>query len=83
MWWQRAVTPAQWKRFSAVLEAGAHTIGYTCETFEATPTQWLDQGRTQDPHVDFAMQRMADESDAFVVVHGGLGTLASWHWCGT
>ena len=58
-------------------EAGAHTIGYTCETFEASsePNGWIKDER-KTPTLTARIQRMADESDAFVVVHGGLGTLA-------
>lgn len=58
-------------------EAGAHTIGYTCATFEASsePNGWVKEER-KTPTLTARIQRMADESDAFVVVHGGLGTLA-------
>ena len=58
-------------------EAGAHTIGYTCETFEADsePNGWIKDER-KTPTLTARIQRMADESDAFVVVYGGLGTLA-------
>ncbi len=58
-------------------EAGAHTIGYTCETFEADsePNDWVKEER-KTSSLTARIQRMADESDAFVVVHGGLGTLA-------
>lgn len=52
-------------------------IGYTCETFEASsePNGWIKDER-KTPTLTARIQRMADESDAFVVVHGGLGTLA-------
>ena len=52
-------------------EAGAHTIGYTCETFEASsePNGWIKDER-KTPTLTARIQRMADESDAFVVVHG-------------
>jgi uncharacterized protein (TIGR00730 family) len=58
-------------------EAGAHTLGYTCATFEASsePNGWVKEER-KTPTLTARIQRMADESDAFVVVHGGLGTLA-------
>lgn len=58
-------------------EAGAHTIGYTCATFEANtqPNGWVQEERKTATLTE-RIQRMADESDAFVVVHGGLGTLA-------
>jgi hypothetical protein len=58
-------------------EAGAHTIGYTCETFDAHlgPNAWVKEER-KSPTLSTRIQRMADESDALVVVHGGLGTLA-------
>ena len=58
-------------------EAGAHTIGYTCSTFEANsePNGWVKEER-KTLTLSSRIQRMADESDAFVVVHGGLGTLA-------
>lgn len=58
-------------------EAGAHTIGYTCKTFQANSQTngWvLEERKTSS--LTARIQRMADESDAFVVVHGGLGTLA-------
>ena len=58
-------------------EAGAHTIGYTCATFEQDfqPNSWVKEER-KAPNLSSRIQRIADESDAFVVVHGGLGTLA-------
>lgn len=58
-------------------EAGAHTIGYTCETFDAYlgPNAWVKEER-KAANLSARIQRMADESDALVVVHGGLGTLA-------
>jgi uncharacterized protein (TIGR00730 family) len=58
-------------------EAGAHTIGYTCATFarDFQPNGWVQEERLA-PNLTSRIQRMADESDAFVVVHGGLGTLA-------
>lgn len=58
-------------------QAGAHTIGYTCETFDADlgPNAWVKEER-KSPTLSSRIQRMADESDALVVVHGGLGTLA-------
>ena len=58
-------------------EAGAHTIGYTCATFERDfrPNPWVVEER-KTPVLSARIQRLAEESDAFVVVHGGLGTLA-------
>lgn len=58
-------------------EAGAHTIGYTCTTFarDFQPNGWVKEERLT-PSLSSRIQRMADESDAFVAVHGGLGTLA-------
>lgn len=58
-------------------EAGAHTIGYTCATFarDFQPNSWVQEERLT-PNLSTRIQRMVDESDAFVVVHGGLGTLA-------
>lgn len=58
-------------------EAGARTIGYTCATFEAEfqPNGWVLEER-KTGSLTARIQRMADESDVFVVVHGGLGTLA-------
>ena len=58
-------------------EAGAHTIGYTCATFEADfqPNPWVAEER-KTRVLSARIQRLAEESDAFVVVHGGLGTLA-------
>jgi len=58
-------------------EAGAHTIGYTCATFDRDfqPNPWVAEER-KTPVLSTRIQRLAEESDAFVVVHGGLGTLA-------
>ncbi len=58
-------------------EAGAHTIGYTCATFERDfqPNRWVAEER-KTRVLSTRIQRLAEESDAFVVVHGGLGTLA-------
>lgn len=58
-------------------EAGGHTIGYTCATFDNgfRPNPWVAEER-KTAVLSARIQRMADESDAFVVVHGGLGTLA-------
>lgn len=58
-------------------EAGAHTVGYTCATFERDfqPNPWVAEER-KTPVLSARIQRLAEESDAFVVVHGGLGTLA-------
>jgi hypothetical protein len=58
-------------------EAGAHTVGYTCATFERafTPNPWVVEER-KTRVLSARIQRLAEESDAFVVVHGGLGTLA-------
>ncbi len=58
-------------------EAGAHTIGYTCATFERDfqPNRWVVEER-KTRVLSTRIQRLAEESDAFLVVHGGLGTLA-------
>ena len=58
-------------------EAGAHTIGYTCATFarDFQPNGWVQEERPT-PNLASRIQRMVDESDSLVVVHGGLGTLA-------
>ncbi|HSN73745.1 MAG TPA: LOG family protein [Anaerolineae bacterium] len=58
-------------------EAGAHTVGYTCATFERDfqPNPWVMEER-KSRVLSTRIQRLAEESDAFVVVHGGLGTLA-------
>jgi len=58
-------------------EAGAHTVGYTCATFERDfqPNPWVVEER-KTAVLSARIQRLAEESDAFVVVHGGLGTLA-------
>lgn len=58
-------------------EAGAHTVGYTCATFERDfqPNPWVAEER-KTRVLSARIQRLAEESDAFVVVHGGLGTLA-------
>ncbi len=57
-------------------EAGSHTIGYTCATFEAEfqPNRWVAEER-KTRVLSTRIQRLAEESDAFVVVYGGLGTL--------
>lgn len=59
------------------MEADAHTVGYTCATFERDfePNPWVAEER-KTPVLSARIQRLAEESDAFVVVHGGLGTLA-------
>ena len=58
-------------------EAGAHTVGYTCATFERDfqPNPWVAEER-KTRLLSARIQRLAEESDAFVTVHGGLGTLA-------
>jgi hypothetical protein len=58
-------------------EVGAHTVGYTCATFERDfqPNPWVVEER-KTRVLSARIQRLAEESDAFVVVHGGLGTLA-------
>lgn len=58
-------------------EAGAHTVGYTCATFDAgfQPNGWVAEER-KTPSLSARIQRMADESHAFIVMHGGIGTLA-------
>ena len=50
-------------------EAGAHTIGYTCATFEASsePNGWVKEER-KTPTLTARIQRMADESDALNIV---------------
>lgn len=59
------------------VEAGAHTVGYTCATFDRgfAPNPYVREER-KSPVLSARIQRLAEESDAFVVVHGGLGTLA-------
>lgn len=58
-------------------EAGGHTVGYTCATFERDfqPNLWVAEER-KSRVLSTRIQRIAEESDAFIVVHGGLGTLA-------
>ena len=58
-------------------EAGGHTIGFTCSIFDAAlkPNGWVHEER-KTGSMPARIERMAVESDAFVVVHGGLGTLA-------
>ena len=58
-------------------EAGAATVGYTCSIFDDgfQPNGWVAEERKTDS-LAARIQLMADESDAFVVLHGGLGTLA-------
>ncbi|MEA3337688.1 MAG: LOG family protein [Chloroflexota bacterium] len=59
------------------LEAGGKTIGYTCVTFDdkLEPNPWVREERKCATLPD-RIQRMAIESAAFIIVHGGLGTLA-------
>lgn len=58
-------------------EAGGHTVGFTCSIFDAAlkPNGWVHEER-KTGSMPARIERMAVESDAFVVVHGGLGTLA-------
>ena len=58
-------------------EAGGHTVGFTCSIFDAAlkPNGWVSEER-KTGSMPARIERMAVESDAFVVVHGGLGTLA-------
>lgn len=58
-------------------EADGHTIGFTCSIFDAAlkPNGWVHEER-KTGSMPARIERMAVESDAFVVVHGGLGTLA-------
>ncbi len=58
-------------------QAGGHTIGYTCSIFDNgfRPNPWVREERKTDS-LTARIGRIAEESDAFIVVHGGLGTLA-------
>lgn len=58
-------------------EAGGRTVGFTCSIFDAAlkPNGWVHEER-KTGSMPTRIERMAVESDAFVVMHGGLGTLA-------
>ena len=57
-------------------EAGGHVIGYTCDVFrDVSPNPWLKEER-RTPTLTARIERMAREGDAFVALHGGIGTLA-------
>ncbi len=57
-------------------EAGGHVIGYTCDLFSnVAPNPWLiEEHRTHT--LTARIERMAQEGDAFIALHGGIGTLA-------
>lgn len=56
--------------------AGGHVIGYTCDVFESMqPNPWLSEQR-RTPTLTARIERMAQEGNAFVALHGGIGTLA-------
>ena len=77
----RVATGGYYGSMEAVLhgaaEAGGHTVGFTCSIFDAKldPNQWVREER-KTGSMPARIERMAVESDAFVAVHGGLGTLA-------
>lgn len=77
----RVATGGYYGSMEAVLqgaaEAGGHTVGFTCAIFDAAlkPNGWVCEER-KTGSMPARIERMAAESDAFVVVHGGLGTLA-------
>ncbi len=58
--------------------AGGVVIGYTCDIFTAlnhTPNRWLtEEHRTATLPERIAL--MIQEGDAFIAMHGGIGTLA-------
>jgi len=57
-------------------EAGGHVVGYTCDIFtEVTPNAYLTEER-RTPTLTARIERMAQEGDAFIALHGGIGTLA-------
>ncbi len=57
-------------------EAGGYVVGYTCEIFtNVMPNPWLTEERPT-PTLTARIERMAREGDAFVALHGGIGTLA-------
>ncbi len=57
-------------------EAGGHVVGYTCDIFtQVTPNPWLTEERPT-PTLTARIERMAREGDAFIALHGGIGTLA-------
>lgn len=77
----RVATGGYYGSMEAVLqgaaETGGHTVGFTCSTFDAAlrPNGWVREER-KTASMPARIERMAVDSDAFVVVHGGLGTLA-------
>ncbi|NPA91424.1 MAG: LOG family protein [Chloroflexi bacterium] len=57
-------------------EAGGHVVGYTCDIFEdVEPNPWLSEERRTRTLTE-RIERMAQEGDAFIALHGGIGTLA-------
>lgn len=57
-------------------EAGGHVVGYTCDIFtDVEPNPWLTEER-RTPTLTARIERMAVEGDAFIALHGGIGTLA-------
>lgn len=57
-------------------EAGGYVVGYTCDIFDMiAPNPWLSEER-RTPTLTARIQRMAEEGDAFLALHGGIGTLA-------
>lgn len=58
-------------------QAGGRTVGFTCSIFDGAlrPNGWVHEER-KTTSMPRRIERMAVDSDAFVVVHGGLGTLA-------
>lgn len=57
-------------------DTGGHVVGYTCDIFDAMqPNPWLSEER-RTPTLTARIERMAREGDAFIALHGGIGTLA-------
>ncbi len=57
-------------------EAGGRVVGYTCDIFTAvSPNPWITEER-RTPTLTARIERMAQEGDAFIALHGGIGTLA-------
>lgn len=57
-------------------EAGGRVIGYTCDIFtDVRPNPWIGEER-RTPTLTARIERMAREGDAFIALHGGIGTLA-------
>ena len=57
-------------------DAGGNTIGVTTNVFkDARPNRWVDEEIPAEKYVD-RLRGLVSAADAFVVLEGGIGTLA-------